>query len=151
MRGHWTTGVVIELTKMFTPSPPPPPQKKAKNCKTIVFDFSNDNCITQEKFWTMVMQNFGGVNKGACENGEYWRMSSYNHFFSYRSLSLLESRLIWEKLSKFLRLIITVDKHAGRQKWPLRNYFCSFYPFELKVCKMEHTFPPVKSALLLLF
>ena len=49
MRGHWTTGVVIELTKMFTPPPPPPP-KKETNCKTIVFDFTNDNCITQEKF-----------------------------------------------------------------------------------------------------
>ena len=73
-------------------------------------------------------------------------------FFSYRSLSRLESRLIWEKLSKFLRLIITVGKHAGRQKWPLRNYFCSFYPFELKVCKMvRHIFPTVKSALLLFF
>ena len=47
MCDHWTTGVVIELTKMFTP---PPPQKKETNCKTIVFDFSNDNCITQEKF-----------------------------------------------------------------------------------------------------
>ena len=46
MRGHWTTGVVIELTKMFTPPPP----KKETNCKTIVFDVSNDNCITQEKF-----------------------------------------------------------------------------------------------------
>ena len=25
---------------------------------------------------------------------------------------------------------------TGRQMWPLRNYFCSFYPFELNVCKM---------------
>ena len=25
---------------------------------------------------------------------------------------------------------------TGRQMWPLRNYFCSFYPFELNVCRM---------------
>ena len=25
---------------------------------------------------------------------------------------------------------------TGRQMWPLRNYFCSFYPFELNVCGM---------------
>lgn len=23
---------------------------------------------------------------------------------------------------------------TGRQIWPLRNFFCSFYPFQLKVC-----------------
>ena len=38
----------------------PPPQKKKKICITIVFDFSWDDCNTQEKLETMVMQNFGG-------------------------------------------------------------------------------------------
>ena len=48
-----------------------------KFCITIVFDFSWDECNTQEKLKTMVMQNLrgggggGGVNKvhyGLCEN-----------------------------------------------------------------------------------
>ena len=41
-------------------------------CVTIVFDFSWDDCNTQEKLETVVMQNYG-VNKlhyGLCENGE---------------------------------------------------------------------------------
>ena len=40
-------------------------------CTTIVFDFSWDDCNTQDKLETMVMQNFGGVNKvhyGRCES-----------------------------------------------------------------------------------
>ena len=47
-----------------------------KFCITIVFDFSSDDCNTQEKSETMAMQNFGqggGVSKllyGLCENGE---------------------------------------------------------------------------------
>ena len=38
------------------PSPPP----KKKFCLTIVFDFSRDDCNTQEKLEKMVMQNLGG-------------------------------------------------------------------------------------------
>ena len=41
---------------------------------TIVFNWFWDDCNTQEKLETIVMQNFGGVNKihyGLCENGEY--------------------------------------------------------------------------------
>ena len=44
-----------------------------KFCLTIVLDFSWDDCNTQGKLETMVMQNSGGVNKvhyGLCENGE---------------------------------------------------------------------------------
>ena len=37
--------------------PPPPPKK---SCITIVFDFSLDDCYTQEKLETMDMQNLGG-------------------------------------------------------------------------------------------
>ena len=37
------------------PSPPPP-----KKCITVVFNFSLDDCVTQEKLETIVMQNFGG-------------------------------------------------------------------------------------------
>ena len=37
--------------------PPPPPPKF---CITIVFDFSWDDCNTQEELETMVMQNFEG-------------------------------------------------------------------------------------------
>ena len=51
--------------------PPPPP----KFCLTIVLDFSGDDCNTQKKLKTMVMEKFGGgVNKmhyGLCENGEW--------------------------------------------------------------------------------
>ena len=44
-----------------------------KFCITIVFEFSWDDCNTQEKLETMVMQNVGEVNEmyyGLCENGE---------------------------------------------------------------------------------
>ena len=27
-------------------------------------------------------------------------------------------------------------RQTGRQMWPLKNYFCSFYPFELKVSRV---------------
>ena len=145
---------------MFTPRPPPPPPpppKKETNCKTIVFDFSNDNCSTvlprrNFKQWLCKIFFLRGGGKQRCM-WKWWILNDVKlqPLFFPTGLSRLESRLIWEKLSKFLRLIITVGKHAGRQKWTLRNYFCSFYPFELKVCKMVHTFPPVKSALLLLF
>ena len=59
--------------------PPPPP----KFCITMVFDLSWDDCNTQEKLETIVMQFIlfwggrwgvrGGVNKmhyGLCETGE---------------------------------------------------------------------------------
>ena len=42
---------------------------------TLVFNFSWEDCNTQEKFETMVIQNFGGVNKvhcGLCESSEGW-------------------------------------------------------------------------------
>ena len=45
----------------------------AKFCRAIVFDFSWDDCYTQEKLETTVMQNLGEVNEmhyGPCENGE---------------------------------------------------------------------------------
>ena len=70
-------------------SPLPPPTKKKKFCITIVFDFSLDECNIQEKWKTIIMQNFlfsgagvgggggggggGGVNEvlyGLCENGD---------------------------------------------------------------------------------
>ena len=59
----------------LTPSPPPKKKEKKrerKQCITIVFDLSWDDCNTQEKLETMVMQNLE-VNKmhyGLCENGE---------------------------------------------------------------------------------
>ena len=46
----------------------------AKFCRTIVLDFSWDDCNTQEKLETMVMQNSGWVNNvhyGLCENRKY--------------------------------------------------------------------------------
>ena len=33
-------------------TPPPPKKKKKKNCRIIVFDFSWDDCNTQEKLAT---------------------------------------------------------------------------------------------------
>ena len=53
-------------------SPPPLPQKK-KFCITIVFDFSLDECNTQDKWRTIIMGGGGGVNEvlyGLCENGD---------------------------------------------------------------------------------
>ena len=56
---------------------PPPPHKF---CLTIVFDFSWDDCNTQKKLETMVMEKLGarggggGGNKMHCglsENGEW--------------------------------------------------------------------------------
>ena len=65
----------VDIVVFFTI--PPPPKKKEKKrerkqCITIVFDLSWDDCNTQEKLETMVMKNLE-VNKmhyGLCENGE---------------------------------------------------------------------------------
>ena len=43
------------------PCPPPPPKKK--KYITIVFDFSWDDCNTEEKLETRVMQTFGGKTR----------------------------------------------------------------------------------------
>ena len=46
----------------------------AKFCRTIVLDCSWDDCNTQEKLETMVVQNSGWVNKvhyGLCKNSKY--------------------------------------------------------------------------------
>ena len=71
-----------------------PPPKKKKNCRIIVFDFSWDDCNTQEKLATSLCKIYlliiiviitiiiflffggggGGINKvhyGLCENGEW--------------------------------------------------------------------------------
>ena len=70
----------------------PPPPKKKKNGRIIVFDFSWDDCNTQEKLATSLCKIYlliiiviitiitflflggGGINKvhyGLCENGEW--------------------------------------------------------------------------------
>ena len=79
--------------------PPPPP----KLCITIFLDFSRDNCYTQEKLETMVMQNLGGrrgggVNKkhyGLCESselkiGQEVQYTSLNHLQVVNTLSLMD-------------------------------------------------------------
>ena len=46
----------------------------AKFCRTIVLHFSWDDCNTQEKLETMVVQNSGWINKvhyGLCKNSKY--------------------------------------------------------------------------------
>ena len=48
-----------------------------KFCTTIVLDFSWDDCNTQEKLETMVMQNLGGVvgaggGGGGGKEGTLW-------------------------------------------------------------------------------
>ena len=54
--------------------PPPPPHKFSL---TIVFDFSWDDCNTQKKLETMVMEKLGAggggneIHCGLCENGEW--------------------------------------------------------------------------------
>ena len=62
-----------------------------KFCITILFDFSWDDCNTQEKLETMVMQIWGGrgVNKmhyGLCENCE-WMENVKNDSNIYPSFS----------------------------------------------------------------
>ena len=49
------------IIHLFYPHPPPPPPKKKKICIAIVFDFSWDIFMSQEKLQTMVMQKFCGV------------------------------------------------------------------------------------------
>ena len=46
--------------------PPPPPKKKKTFCVGIVFDFSWDIFMSQEKLQTMVMQTFWGVIEVYC-------------------------------------------------------------------------------------
>ena len=48
---------------VYPPPPPAPPPKKKKIFRTTVFNFSWDDCSTQERFETMVMQNFGGKER----------------------------------------------------------------------------------------
>ena len=45
-----------------------------KFCITIVFDFSWDDCNTQEKLETMVMQNLRGRGGGGRKQGALWSM-----------------------------------------------------------------------------
>ena len=52
--------------QLVYPSPPPP-----KFYKTIVLDFSLDDCNTLEKLETMVLQNFG---EGTGKQGALWCM-----------------------------------------------------------------------------
>ena len=56
----------IDHNATCLPSPPPP-----KFYKTIVLDFSLDDCNTLEKLETMVLQNFG---EGAGKQGALWSM-----------------------------------------------------------------------------
>ena len=56
------------------------PYLPLKFCITIVFYFSWDDCNTQEKLETMVMQIFSGeykVHYGLCENNEYQHEQAY--------------------------------------------------------------------------
>ena len=55
----------IDHNATCLPSPPP------KFYKTIVLDFSLDDCNTLEKLETMVLQNFG---EGAGKQGALWSM-----------------------------------------------------------------------------
>ena len=45
---------------LLPPTPPPSPPPPPKKCITVVFNFYWDDCVTQEKLETIVMQNFGG-------------------------------------------------------------------------------------------
>ena len=45
---------------VYTPPPPPPPPPPKKNRFSIVPNFFWDDCNTQEKLKSKVMQNFGG-------------------------------------------------------------------------------------------
>ena len=56
----------IDHNATCLPSPPRP-----KFYKTIVLDFSLDDCNTLEKLETMVLQNFG---EGAGKQGALWSM-----------------------------------------------------------------------------
>ena len=47
----------IDHKAPFLPPPAPPPHKKST---IVVFNFSWDDCVTQEKLETIVVQNFGG-------------------------------------------------------------------------------------------
>ena len=55
---------------VYLPHPPHPPQIRI----TIVFDFSWDDCNTQEKLETMVMQDFGGKQDALWS---MWKMMNY--------------------------------------------------------------------------
>ena len=78
---------------MYLVNTPPPPTPPKKNGRIIVFDFSWDDCNTQEKLATSLCKIYlliivviitiiifllggggGGINKvhyGLCENGEW--------------------------------------------------------------------------------
>ena len=60
--------------KIYPPPPHPPPPKF---CITIVFDFSWDNCNTQEKLKTMVMQNLGGKQGASWSVWKWWVLDRF--------------------------------------------------------------------------
>ena len=53
-------GTIIHFFKIDHNAPCRPTPSPPKKCLTIVFDFSWDDCNTEEKLETMVMQNFWG-------------------------------------------------------------------------------------------
>ena len=65
------------LNKDLTLTPPPPPPKKKKKIKNIFLNFSWDDCNTQKKSKTKVIQKFGG------KLGVLWEISAngeWNYF-----------------------------------------------------------------------
>ena len=55
----WFTTFTLTIIHLIYPPPPP---------KSIIFKFSWEDCKSQEKLETMLMQNFWGVTKVYCGN-----------------------------------------------------------------------------------
>ena len=68
----------------FPPSPPPPRTKKKHNHCLIVL-ISWDDCNTQEKLQTMIMQNLGGGGGGEGVSLGHW-YSQYEVTFGWLNL-----------------------------------------------------------------
>ena len=92
-----------------------------KICITILFDFSWDDCNTQEKLETMVMQIWrAGVNKmhyGLCENCE-WMENVKNDSNIY---PLLFHLLFFYRLSRFCQATESHSRtHALHHPFPTK-------------------------------
>ena len=109
------------------PPPPPPPRHPKKKQICTVFSFSWDNCNTQEKWKTKVMQKFGGG--GGEEGGVSWKRCKWRigHFWVYKNPH-------FKNEAKWKTLLVKISFTCMRILRSFSNQWLRTYPrFETEV------------------
>ena len=73
----WTSQGVFCVFAVPPPPPPPPPPTRKKIFLSIVFNFSWDNCNTQEKWKTKLLQNLFLRGREGGHRGVLWEMCKW--------------------------------------------------------------------------